>query len=80
MLVIIFVVAMGRGPTRGRPVWTMLGVASGVAIIVLGLATLFLAAAMLAPVLVVAVAIVVLAAVGYTTWRLLRHLARPGDR
>ena len=80
VLVVVFVVAMGRGPARGRPFATVLGVGSGVAIIILGLGAMGLAAALLAPVLVVAVAAIVLAAMGYTAWRLLSHLARPSGR
>ena len=73
VLFIIFVVAMGRGATHGRSFSTILGAGSGVAVIILGLGTMALAAALLTPVLVVAVAVVVLAAMGYTAWRLLRR-------
>ena len=77
LLVIAFVVTMARGPARSRPLSTVVGVASGIATIILGVGTIGLAAALLAPVLVAAVAIVMLAAVGYTVRSLLRYLARP---
>jgi hypothetical protein len=56
----------------------VLAAASGSVIIILGLGTMGLAAALLAPVLVVAVAVLLLAAMGYTGWRLWRLLAHSG--
>ena len=80
VLLIIFVIAMGQGATHGRSVSTILGAGSGVAVIILGLGTMALAAALLAPVLVVAVTVVVLAAMGYTAWRLLRRAQLPSGQ
>ena len=80
VLVVVFVVAMARGSTHGGRASAVLAAGSGIAVIILGLGTIGLAAALLAPVLVVAVGIVLLAAMGYTAWSLMRHLARPGGR
>jgi hypothetical protein len=73
VLVIVFVVAMARGPTRGLPLSTVLGASSGVAVTILGLGAIAVASMLLAPVLVIAVATAVLPALGYTAWRLLRR-------
>ena len=80
LLVIVFVMATSRGSARSRPISTVLGIGSGIAIIILGLGTIGLAAALLAPVLVAAVAIAMLAVMGYTAWGLLRLLAPPRGR
>jgi hypothetical protein len=79
VLVVAFVAIVGRS-TRGRPVLTVLRIGTGIAVIILGLGTTFLAAALLAPVLVVSVSMVVLAAMGYTAWRLLRPSGRSSGR
>jgi hypothetical protein len=79
VLVTVFVATTARTPTRGWSRSTVLATASGSVIIILGLGTMGLAAALLTPVLVVAVAVLLLAAMGYTGWRLWRLLAHSGD-